>query len=57
MKIYKIVNFVVYENIYYLEGEKYFIVVDFGSDWDVICQIIENINKLICVIFFYLCLL
>ena len=50
MKIHKTVNPVAYENTYYLEGEKYLIVVDPGSHWEAIRQTIENINKPICAI-------
>ncbi|MBF0787658.1 MULTISPECIES: MBL fold metallo-hydrolase [unclassified Streptococcus] len=45
MKLHKTVNPVAHENTYYLENTSHIIVVDPGSDWEAIRQMIERLGK------------
>lgn len=45
MKLYRTTNTVAAENTYYLENESHLIVVDPGSNWNVIEAKIQEINK------------
>ncbi|MBF0818510.1 MBL fold metallo-hydrolase [Streptococcus acidominimus] len=45
MKLHKTINPVAYENTYYLENDSHLIVVDPGSDWASIRQMIEKLKK------------
>lgn len=45
MKLHRTSNFIAGENTYYLENDSHLIVVDPGSNWNVIEEKIQKINK------------
>ncbi|GGE25397.1 MBL fold metallo-hydrolase [Streptococcus himalayensis] len=45
MKIHTTLNTQAYQNTYYLENETHLLIIDPGSDWEVIRSKIEEINK------------
>ena len=45
MKIQKTLNKVAYENTYYIENDDHVLLVDPGSDWEIIKRKLKEINK------------